>query len=1378
MNDPGSRETFSHILTHSDPKIDTAVIPPLPLDDRYAPGTRVYYQWNFSYLENGQNITAMGDLHSFVVPRRITVALLGDSYASGEGAPRETGLAWQVTNDGTRAHRSFYSGQELAVRSFFDNRLHLAWDYINVSSSGAIAADVYSDQAQRNRDGSGVGYPQLNRVRTWLEARDYSGLDAAVISIGGNDMGFSTVIKNYLGLNVDRIERFAKDSYEDPDCATLTQQGLDLCSRIPIIGRVCKPAATVNRAVVTAEKVANFIVNGVVQDYSFKIPYNAIPLTRTSANPQGSARHFSWYENRLRAEYTQLGAAFDQKLDHSNKRIRPSCVLVTEYPDLLKGCNSFFEDLSPLALFAEGRQIQISRDAPCATANCFLPARDPIVIQLPDLSYLRTGFSTTETAEARFELGPQVSVGSGPSPGGVNHTLRDLVEDLDQAYPATDWEFIETSASFSSQSGICFSGRYFNTLNDALDLPGPDKIDNAFHPNRRGHNLGYKPRILAGLTNALTKQKLTDLAIADGLSTPDALLPDLRLISAGNFSAGSNPNTLQVQITPVNGGTAASPPTTIHVAAISPSDGKIGEVSLPVGSLDPSRGDGRSGVLPLPARPIISEIPEACGPLYPGFDHEAFVQKDRVLRYFWSFEDVVLRSTIDPTKTVRELDENNNQEEISFPRPVELPSPALQTDINSVLADLSQTLGRAITQVRKEDLFSDTDIREFFGYYLVEEKNGGVALRLFVQRMVAWRRDACFAENLGRPIPEPPVFDPGLCDGLRPLCSTVIDRTFRLKKSTNVGWVLDEFQRVREFDGFIAELIEDAREAVISVQLEPVLAEIMGNPLLELTISPPNRAPGLRDLRAGAVLPLNLARFQPEDFNENALTRLMIGDTKGARNLYQGIFSRDPETGQIGLTAANLPTDGRTIYATTESIVGGKVVSSTIPLRTQARNARLQLTESSQFLPSEEAVVRWTPADPAVAAGPIEAYSLMVGSMPGFSDVYPGLNQDGQPFENRTFSAETTSVTLGNLPRDGRRLHALLGTRRDGVWRYETYQLAGADRSLAMLQLPKTNRPMARMELLKFTPGHQEEGSYQVRVGTRRGGNDLLDRSDLTASQTSEGIPLNLRDFRPQRDDEGRVLPLWITIESGLGTSSFPWQPSPHSGLTQPQPWQPVEADELELRWAVAEGARRLMVVALAGNGETVFRREFSPDQQEAAVPFPRGTNSLTVQVLTDYGEGQETATAMTVTTFRRAQSNQQFFAGDDLPDLWQYQNFGPSGRNARPDDDPDGDGQSNLIEFLAGTNPISPGDRLQMTPVFDENGMLSGQVVTLPSFQTNYQLQATTGLNEEWRNVGPVRRAEDADGNYQLRFPLPAVDPNDPEGNAFYRIRLVPRED
>lgn len=64
-------------------------------------------------------------------------------------------------------------------------------------------------------------------------------------------------------------------------------------------------------------------------------------------------------------------------------------------------------------------------------------------------------------------------------------------------------------------------------------------------------------------------------------------------------------------------------------------------------------------------------------------------------------------------------------------------------------------------------------------------------------------------------------------------------------------------------------------------------------------------------------------------------------------------------------------------------------------------------------------------------------------------------------------------------------------------------------------------------------------------------------------------------------------------------------------------------------------------------------------------------------------------------------------YAGDGIEDGWQVQYFGLSSTNATPAGDPDGDGQHNLFEFTAGTDPTNAASRFQLGI---RNGPAAGQ--------------------------------------------------------------------
>jgi Tol biopolymer transport system component len=121
---------------------------------------------------------------------------------------------------------------------------------------------------------------------------------------------------------------------------------------------------------------------------------------------------------------------------------------------------------------------------------------------------------------------------------------------------------------------------------------------------------------------------------------------------------------------------------------------------------------------------------------------------------------------------------------------------------------------------------------------------------------------------------------------------------------------------------------------------------------------------------------------------------------------------------------------------------------------------------------------------------------------------------------------------------------------------------------------------------------------------------------------------------------------------------------------------------------------------------------------------------------------------------------------GDGIPDSWMTHYFGhPTGQasdHSQAQDDADGDGMTNLQEFLAGTDPTDPASvlHIQIAPVVSStNVILSWLAVPGKSYQVQYKDNLSDSL---WLN---------APGNVsvvgtQAYFTVPADQPN-----RFYRL-------
>lgn len=135
---------------------------------------------------------------SFAMPDKLTIANFGDSYASGEGAPFASGARW----DHEVCHRSSNSGQSRAVKDYRSKHPEVAVAYRNVACSGAQVRDGMTASQSKstpfwNETLNTRVAPQLDQVEAWLKDNRYEQLNIALVSIGGNDVGFGPWVTEY-----------------------------------------------------------------------------------------------------------------------------------------------------------------------------------------------------------------------------------------------------------------------------------------------------------------------------------------------------------------------------------------------------------------------------------------------------------------------------------------------------------------------------------------------------------------------------------------------------------------------------------------------------------------------------------------------------------------------------------------------------------------------------------------------------------------------------------------------------------------------------------------------------------------------------------------------------------------------------------------------------------------------------------------------------------------------------------------------------------------------------------------------------------------------------------------------------------------------------
>ena len=160
-------------------------------------GKRVYYKW----IKRKGTTQVASEIVEFRMPDKLTIVNFGDSYASGEGAPYASGPKWGST--GEQCHRSSNSGQAKAVRAYKAAHPETAIAFLNVACSGAGVRDgITCSQKKKGcfeqEDFPTRVKPQYEQARKWLDDNSFEQLNIALVSIGGNDVGFGPLVTTFL----------------------------------------------------------------------------------------------------------------------------------------------------------------------------------------------------------------------------------------------------------------------------------------------------------------------------------------------------------------------------------------------------------------------------------------------------------------------------------------------------------------------------------------------------------------------------------------------------------------------------------------------------------------------------------------------------------------------------------------------------------------------------------------------------------------------------------------------------------------------------------------------------------------------------------------------------------------------------------------------------------------------------------------------------------------------------------------------------------------------------------------------------------------------------------------------------------------------------
>ena len=136
----------------------------------------------------------------------------------------------------------------------------------------------------------------------------------------------------------------------------------------------------------------------------------------------------------------------------------------------------------------------------------------------------------------------------------------------------------------------------------------------------------------------------------------------------------------------------------------------------------------------------------------------------------------------------------------------------------------------------------------------------------------------------------------------------------------------------------------------------------------------------------------------------------------------------------------------------------------------------------------------------------------------------------------------------------------------------------------------------------------------------------------------------------------------------------------------------------------------------------------------------------------------------------------------DQLPDDWELRYFG--NLEAKPGEDPDGDGADNFTEFACGTDPTNPKSYLPIKSGLASKGqqkLLSATFKRRAGAILDYQIETSPDL-QQWTPspaeillMRPLRNLFDGTGTSEATYSL--SQPIAEQPHRFLRIRAAPRQ-
>jgi hypothetical protein len=356
-------------------------------------------------------------------------------------------------------------------------------------------------------------------------------------------------------------------------------------------------------------------------------------------------------------------------------------------------------------------------------------------------------------------------------------------------------------------------------------------------------------------------------------------------------------------------------------------------------------------------------------------------------------------------------------------------------------------------------------------------------------------------------------------------------------------------------------------------------------------------AAGLTSPAAGSVLAGPTATFTWSAAPGADGYNLRLGSTPGANNLYAS-----GKTTATTATAANLPINGETIYAT--------LYTDYISIATSFTNAYTFTAGTLAALSS--------PAAGSVLAGPTvtftwdaapgaTGYNFRLGTTPGANNLY-GHGE-----------ITATSLTVTNLPTNGETIYATLYTDYGSIVGNPAYSNAYTFKAVTLAAL---SSPAAGSVLggptVRFTwsaaPGAT---GYNLLLGTTPGADDLYGSPEVKiTSSTVTNLPTNGKTiYATLYTDYGSI------VESPAYSNAYTFTAGTLAALTFPAAGSVLTGSTVMFTWSAAPGATgyNFRLGTTPGANNLYFSGE-STATSATVTKLPTNGETIYATLYTDYG--------------------------------------------------------------------------------------------------------------------------------------------------------------